>query len=97
MKGNDMSSTTINSDYLTSIAYSLQDIVDELTSLPLDMDNDFYPRGTIVKASVGQTRFKPKSVWVSLGDGTYKHLTGKKGLIATHSRLDGYVDVVFSA
>ena len=54
-----MSITTINSDYLTSIAYSLQDIVDELASLPLDMDNDFYPRGTIVKASVGQTRFKP--------------------------------------
>jgi hypothetical protein len=95
MKGNDMSSTTINSDYLTSIAYSLQDIVDELASLPLDMDNDFYPRGTIVKAKAEQSRFKPKSVWVSLGDGTYKHLTGKKGLIATHSRLDGYVDVVF--
>lgn len=90
-----MSSTTINSDYLTSIAYSLQDIVDELSSLPEDSNSDYYERGTILKALPNQARFKPKSVWVSLGNGKYLHLTGSKGLIAKHSRLEGYTEVVF--
>jgi hypothetical protein len=90
-----MPNTTINSDYLTSIAYSLQDIVDELSSLPDDNAYNYYVRGTIVKAQQEQSRFKPRSMWVSLGDGTYKHITGKRGLIAKHERLDGYVDVVF--
>lgn len=62
-----------------------------------DTDNDYYVRGTIVKAKPDQTRFKLKSMWVSLGDGTYKHLTGKKGLITTHERLADYTDVVFQA
>jgi hypothetical protein len=53
------------------------------------------PKGTIVKAKEVQNRFKAKSLWVSLGDGTYKHLTGKKGLTATDMRLNGYVDVIF--
>lgn len=90
-----MSSTTINSDYLTSIAYSLQDIVDELSSLPEDSNSDYFERGTILKALPNQARFKPKSVWVSLGNGKYRHLTGSKGLIAKHSRLEGYTEVVF--
>ena len=84
----------------------LWDIADSLRSLALELDivtttdnldNDYYPYGTIVKAKPSQTRFKPKSIWVSLGDGCYKHLTGKKGLIARHERLKDYVDVVFEA
>jgi len=55
-----------------------------------------YPKGTILKANSSQVRFKPKSMWVSLGDGNYKHLTGKNNLVATHERLDGYTSVVFS-
>ena len=84
----------------------LWDIADSLRSLALELDivtttdnldNDYYPRGTIVKAKPSQTRFKPKSMWVSLGDGTYKHITGQKGLVTTHDRLDGYTSVIFSA
>jgi hypothetical protein len=84
----------------------LWDIADTLRSLALEidiattidnLDNDYHSYGTIVKAKPVQTRFKPKSMWVSLGDGTYKHLTGKKGLTATHERLKDYVDVVFEA
>lgn len=84
----------------------LWDIADSLRSLALEidlattldnLDNGYYAYGTIVKAKPAQTRFKPKSMWVSLGDGTYKHLTGKKGLTAKHERLKDYVDVVFEA
>ena len=84
----------------------LWDIADSLRSLALELDivsttdnldNDYYPRGTIVKAKPSQTRFKPKSMWVSLGCGNYRHLNGKKGLITTHDRLDGYTSVIFSA
>ena len=60
-------------------------------------ESEFYPRGTILKATPDQFRFKPKSMWVSQGDGTYKHITGKKGLVTTHDRLDGYTEVIFSA
>jgi hypothetical protein len=88
-----MTLTTIDSDYLTSIVYSLQDIAEELSSLP--EQNEGYPVGTIVKAKPNQERFKDTSMWVSLGNGNYKHLTGSKGLIAKHDRLDGFVDVVF--
>ena len=63
----------------------------------IDTQDSILPLGTIVKAKPNQERFKPKSLWVSLGDGTYKHLTGKKGLIAKHERLDGYVDVIFDS
>ena len=58
---------------------------------------EYLPYGTIVKALPDQTRFKPKSMWVSLGNGKYQHLNGKKGLVTTHERLDGYTDVVFEA
>jgi hypothetical protein len=91
-----MSSTTINSDYLTVIADELYNLAEELSSVSVDTSDDFYPRGTILKALPNQARFKPRSMWVSLGDGTYKHLTGSKGLITTHSRLDGYTSVLFS-
>jgi len=56
---------------------------------------EYLPYGAIVKALPDQTRFKPKSMWVSLGDGTYRHLNGKKGLVTTHDRLDGYTEVIF--
>lgn len=89
-----------------STKYQLWDIADTLRSLALEidiattidnLDNDYHSYGTIVKAKPVQTRFKPKSMWVSLGDGTYKHLNGKKGLVTTHDRLDGYTSVIFSA
>ena len=92
-----MSSTTVNSDYLTVIADELYNLAEELSSVSVDTSDDFYPRGTILKALPNQARFKPRSMWVSLGDGTYRHLNGEKGLITTHSRLDGYTSVVFSA
>lgn len=84
------------------LADTLRDIALEVEMIgveDIDVSTEFLPRGTIVKAKpvTEQLRFKPKSVWVSLGDGCYKHLTGKKGLIARHDRLDGYVDVVFNA
>lgn len=89
-------------DYLASRIDSVSTIADELRSLAFEvemtnLDNGYHPYGTIVKAKPDQARFKPKSVWVSLGNGKYKHLTGKKGLIATHERLKDYVDVVFQA
>jgi hypothetical protein len=75
-------------DELRDIAYLLESKADE---------QDYHPRGTILKAQADQLRFKPKSMWVSLGDGKYLHLNGKKGLITNHDRLDGYTDVIFSA
>ena len=92
-------STTITQveDYLASISATLADLADELSTVQFDVDsvNEYEPKGSILKALPDQTRFKPKSVWVSLGNGKYKHLTGEKGLIAKHSRLDGYTSVVF--
>jgi len=76
-------------DELRTIAYLLEAKADE--------QDNYYPRGTIVKALPEQTRFKPKSMWVSLGDGTYRHLNGKKGLVTKHDRLDGFTSVIFSA
>jgi hypothetical protein len=89
-------------DTLESLAYridSVGSLADELRSLAVEVEQteDYYPRGTILKALPTQTRFKPKSMWVSLGDGKYRHLNGKKGLVTTHDRLDGYTSVIFSA
>jgi hypothetical protein len=79
---------------LLNLVEEIRVIADELES-NLSASSDFVPKGTIVKAKEAQNRFKPKSMWVSLGDGTYKHLNGKKGLVATDYRLSGYVDVIF--
>jgi hypothetical protein len=89
-------------DTLEDLAYRIDSVgvlADELRMLAVDVEqaDDYYPRGTILKALPVQTRFKPKSMWVSLGDGTYRHLNGKKGLVTTHDRLDGYTSVIFSA
>ena len=89
-------------DMLDHLAYridSFSSIADELRSLVTEVEQteNYYPRGTILKALPTQARFKPKSMWVSLGDGTYRHLNGKKGLVTTHDRLDGYTSVIFSA
>jgi hypothetical protein len=88
-------------DTLEQLAYridSVGSLADELRSLAVEVEEaDFsYNRGTILKALPSQARFKPKSMWVSLGDGTYRHLNGKKGLVTTHDRLNGYTEVVFS-
>jgi hypothetical protein len=81
---------------LFNLVEEIRIIADELeANIESAASSDHMPKGTIVKAKEVQNRFKPKSLWVSLGDGTYKHLTGKKGLIATDLRLNGYVDVVF--
>jgi hypothetical protein len=87
-----MSASTI-----LGLADELRIIADEISYNALDTSSDYPKRGTIVKALASQTRFKPKSMWVSLGNGTYKHLTGSKGLVTTHDRLEGYVEVVFEA
>jgi hypothetical protein len=84
-------------DTILHLAEELRIIADEISYNALDTSSDYPKRGTIVKALPSQTRFKPKSVWVSLGNGTYKHITGSKGLITTHERLDGYTEVVFEA
>lgn len=94
-----MGTTPSTKSQLWDIADSLRTLaleIDPVTKLD-NLDNGYYAYGTIVKAKPVQTRFKPKSMWVSLGDGTYKHLTGKKGLVTTHERLKDYVDVVFEA
>ena len=87
-----MSASTI-----LGLADELRIIADEISYNAVDTSSDYPKRGTIVKALASQTRFKPKSMWVSLGNGTYKHLTGSKGLTTTHERLDGYTEVVFEA
>lgn len=92
-----------NNVVLWSVADDLRGIATELESLTLYTDDvtdvsSIYPtRGTIVKAKASQTRYKPTSMWVSNGDGTYSHLTGKKFLQAKHERLEGFVDTVFRA
>lgn len=63
----------------------------------LSAETGFATKGTVVKAFKGNGRFDKKSIWVSRGDGTYLHITGKKGLIAKASRLNGFVTVVFKA
>lgn len=82
---------------ILNLADELRVIADEISYNAVDTSSDYPKRGTIVKALASQTRFKPKSMWVSLGNGTYKHLTGSKGLVTTHERLDGYTEVVFEA
>jgi hypothetical protein len=82
---------------ILNLADELRVIADEISYNAVDTSSDYPKRGTIVKALPSQTRFKPKSMWVSLGNGTYKHLTGSKGLTTTHERLDGYTEVVFEA
>ena len=85
-------------DTILNLAEELRIIADEISyNAVTDASSDYPKRGTIVKALPSQTRFKPKSVWVSLGNGTYKHITGSKGLITTHERLNGYTEVVFEA
>jgi hypothetical protein len=87
----------MSNDTILGLAEELRIIADEISYNAVDTSSDYPKRGTIVKALPSQTRFKPKSVWVSLGNGTYKHLTGSKGLTTTHDRLDGYTEVVFEA
>jgi len=82
---------------ILGLADELRIIADEISYNAIDTSSDYPKRGTIVKALPSQTRFKSKSMWVSLGNGTYKHLTGSKGLVTTHDRLDGYTEVVFEA
>ena len=85
-------------DTILHLAEELRIIADEISyNAVTDTSSDYPKRGTIVKALPSQARFKPKSVWVSLGNGTYKHVTGSKGLITTHERLNGYTEVVFEA
>jgi hypothetical protein len=67
----------------------------ELLELADQLEAAYYVKGTIVKAIKGQDRFKSTSLWISLGNGKYQHLTGEKGLVTTHSRLDGYVKPVW--
>jgi hypothetical protein len=88
-------------DTLEQLAYridSVGSLADELRSLAEEVEEEdcSYDRGTILKALPNQTRFKPKSMWVSLGDGKYRHLNGKKGLVTTHDRLCGYTESIFS-
>lgn len=87
----------MSNDTILNLAEELRIIADEISYNAVDTSSDYPKRGTIVKALPSQTRFKSKSLWVSLGNGTYKHLTGSKGLITTHERLDGYTEVVFEA
>ena len=82
---------------ILNLAEELRILADEISYNAIDTSTNYPKRGTIVKALASQTRFKPKSMWVSLGNGTYKHLTGSKGLVTTHDRLDGYTEVVFEA
>jgi ribosomal protein S8E len=86
-----------STETILGLAEELRVIADEIAYNAHEDSSEFLKRGTIVKAKEVQNRFKPKSMWVSLGDGTYKHITGKKGLVTKQSRLDGFVDVVFTA
>ena len=86
----------MSNNTILNLAEELRIIADEISYNAVDTSSDYPKRGTIVKALASQTRFKPKSMWVSLGDGTYRHLNGKKGLVTTHDRLNGYTEVIFS-
>ena len=70
---------TVSTDTILGLAEELRVIADEISYNAYDVSSDYPKRGTIVKAKTIQNRFKPKSMWVSLGDGTYKHLTGARG------------------
>lgn len=86
------------SETILNLAEELRIIADEISYQAVTSESDdYHPRGTIIKAKEAQNRFKAKSLWVSLGDGKYRHLTGKKGLVTTFDRLDGYTEVVFEA
>lgn len=91
MTSNELTASV--ADNLRSLALVLD--LAAMSNESYDDEPEYLPYGTIVKALPDQTRFKPKSMWVSLGNGTYKHLTGKKGLVTTHDRLDGYTEVIF--
>jgi hypothetical protein len=86
-----------NSTTIMHLAEELRIIADEISYQVVDSEDGFYPRGTIIKAIEVQNRFKPKSLWVSLGNGKYMHLNGKKNLVTTHERIDGYTEVLFEA
>ena len=79
------------------LAEELRVLADEISYTAMDTTTGFPARGTIVKATADNGRFKDNSLWVSLGDGTYQHLTGSKSLVTTHERLNGYTTVVFEA
>lgn len=91
----DMSTTQEVANDLRYLASESCDQEHELLELAERLDPSYYGRGTIVKAIKGQDRFKDTSLWISLGNGKYQHLTGEKGLVTTHSRLDGYVKPVW--
>lgn len=82
---------------ILGLAEELRIIADEISYNAVDTTTGYPKRGSIVKATADNGRFKDNSLWVSLGDGTYKHLTGSKGLVTTHDRLNGYTTVVFEA
>jgi hypothetical protein len=84
---------------ILGLAEELRLIADEISYNAFDTTSEYHKRGTIIKAlpEEQQDRFNPQSLWVSLGDGTYKHLNGKKGLVTTHSRLADVTSVVFEA
>jgi len=90
-----------NNVVLWSVADDLRSLATELESVTLldyeDVVSEYPKRGSIFKAKSSQARFKPTSMWVSNGDGTYTHITGKKMLQAKHDRLNGFVDPVFIA
>jgi hypothetical protein len=87
----------MTNETILNLADELRVIADEISYNAYDFSSGLQPRGTIVKALPTQNRFKSKSMWVSLGDGTYKHITGSKGLVTTDSRLEGYTEVIFQA
>ena len=93
-KNNNMSNNVV----LWSVADDLRSLALEIEILNLnEVVSDSLKRGTIVKANSSHARFKPTSMWVYNGDGTYTHITGKKFLQASADRLDGFVDTVFQA
>jgi hypothetical protein len=87
----------MSSQTILGLAEELRIIADEISYHSFDTSTEYPKRGTIVKATADNGRFKDNSLWVSLGDGTYQHLTGSKGLTTTHERLDGYTEVIFEA
>lgn len=84
-------------DTILNLVEELRIIADEISYNACDTSTGYHSRGTIVKALPSQDRFKSKSVWVSLGDGKYQHITGSKNLVTTHERLKDYIEVVFTA
>ena len=76
---------------------SLALIIENYSRLENEPTNEYPKRGTVVRAIAEQDRFKSGSMWVSNGDGSYTHLTGRKQLTASHSRLEGYTEVIFQA